>query len=463
VEPSDKPDMQNVVDFMALTSKLSGLSCDAAHPSLSALRDSVLGHGLVSAVQAAHATGNIAHAMQSFKEAICVSAFRIPASSADLAAMATRVTEGPLDQILEVVLDDVAKVRCLAKGVNFNAKPSARMASAPHERRLSVVMAFVSAVPSRPDDLFAGIWDDAVATDNVPKALELCSLQSSLTSLAVCLVRGHERCSGVVELVKDETKNFECANALRSVELISVALKQEAEAKQSFFPPGKQGDLNGYSRLCQLTLALHSRLRARFLSVVVDQCLGKADDLIKMCPHWTASITPTHLNVASAKRMLLDNDSVAQVPAGIRAYVLHRSATEDVFKLFGQDFATERPEVFENLLDTEVHARITCAVKSGINIIVNNSKNVKRASLIAELYKLVERQSKCFPKSKNGQEKHLELPASLQAALEKLKDDSSTASSKRSSTTASTRGDEGSASSSSAAPAAKRPKGREGV
>jgi len=52
----------------------------------------------------------------------------------------------------------------------------------------------------------------------------------------------------------------------------------------------------------------------------------------------------------------LDNDS-AQVPAGIRAYVLHRSATEDAFKLFGQDFATERPEVFENLLDTGVHAR----------------------------------------------------------------------------------------------------------
>ena len=98
-------------------------------------------------------------------------------------------------------------------------------------------------------------------------------------SLAVCLVRGHEGCSGVVELVKDETKQIECVNALCSVELISVAVKQEAEAKQTFFPPGQQGELN---RLCQLTLALHGRLRARFLSGVVDQCLVKADNVIKI-------------------------------------------------------------------------------------------------------------------------------------------------------------------------------------
>ena len=102
--------------------------------------------------------------------------------------------------------------------------------------------------------------------------------------------------------------------------------------------------------------------------------------------------------------MLLDNDAVAQVPAGIRAFVLQRSAAEDAFKFFGQDLATERPEVFENLLDTEVHARITCAVKSGINIIVNNGKNLKRASLIPELYTLVERQSKSLPELKYGQE-----------------------------------------------------------
>jgi hypothetical protein len=103
-------------------------------------------------------------------------------------------------------------------------------------------------------------------------------------------------------------------------------------------------------------------------------------------------------------------------------------------------------------LDSEVHARLTCAVKSAINIIANNSKNPKCGTLITELYALMDRQTKGLPKLKDGTQKSIELPASLKAALEKLKDKSGAATSAASSK-------QGSASASSllAAHGTKRP------
>ena len=253
-------------------------------------------------------------------------------------------------------------------------------------------------------------------------------MQSSLTSLAVCLHHGHEGCSGVRELIREEKKDLSCAHALRSVELISGALQQEVESKKSFFPQELQGELSGYSRLCLMSLAVQGRMRALYITRLIEECQAKADSMTKACPNWTTSITATSFNLAASKKMFLDNDAMAQVSAGVRAFVMHRTATEDVFKVFGQDCAVARPDVFESLLDQEVHARLTCAVKSGVNIVANNSKNPKRSSLTTELYAIVERQSKAMPKLGDGTRKPIELPASLRAALDKLRDDASAAS-----------------------------------
>ena len=313
----------------------------------------------------------------------------------------------------------------------------------------------------RPQKLFEGIWDDAVETHNTQKALELCSMQSSLTSMAVCLCHGHDGCSGVRELVTEEKKNLSCASALRSVELISGALKREVEAKQHFFPPAQQAQLSEFFRICQLSSALQSRMRSLYLTRVVEQCQAKAAEMTRACPTWTTSITPTSMNMAASKRLFFEGDVMAQVSPSVRAFVLQRTATEEVFKVFGQDFAADRPDVFENLVDSEVHARLTCAVKSAINIVGNNSKNPKRGSLITELYTLMDRQTKGLPKLKDGTQKSIELPASLRAALEMLKDNSgaatSPASSKRTSASASSSSAAHAASSASAAHATKRP------
>lgn len=471
-EPSEKPYMQKVVDFMSKKSELSRLCCDAAPPSLSTLCSSALEHGLVSAVQAKHCTGNIEDALLVFKQSICPLAFHIPASSADLEVAVARVQNCPVDELLQVGLNDVHEARALTKAVSFEGKPSVRMAASPHEKSLSVVNAANSAMgegfDERPQKLFEGIWDDAVETDNIQKALELCSMQSSLTSIAVCLCHGHDGCTGVRELLTEEKKNLSCANALRSVELISGALKQEVEAKQHFFPSAQQAQLSGYSQICQLSLALQSRLRSLYLTRVVEQCQAKAEEMTRACPTWTTSITPTSMNMAASKRLFFEGDGMAQVNPSVRAFILQRAATEEVFKVFGQDFAADLPDVFENLVDSEVHARLTCAVKSAVNIVANNSKNPRRGTLITELYTIMDRQSKGLPKLKDGTQKSMELPASLRAALEKLKDNSgaaaSAASSKQSSASASSssaapkRPGSSAASCSSAAPGAKRSK-----
>lgn len=454
-EPSEKPYMQMVVDFISKKSELSDLCCDAAPPSLSTLYRAALGHGLVSAVQTKHCTGNISEALLAFKQSICASAFCIPAS-ADLGAAVARFQNCFVDDILQEGLQDVHMARSLAAKVSFEGKPSVRMTASPHERSLSVVNAAISAMgegfDERPHNLFEGIWDDAVETANIQKALELCSMQSSLTSIAVCLCHGHDGCTGVRELITEGKQNLSCANALRSVELISGALQQEVEAKQHFFPPVQQAELSGYSRICQLSLALQNRLRSLYLTRVVEQCQARAEDMTKACPSWTKSITPTSMNMAASKKLFFEGDAMAQVSPSVRAFVLQRTATQEVFKVFGQDFAADHPDVFENLLDSEVHARLTCAVKSAINIIANNSKNPKCGTLITELYALMDRQTKGLPKLKDGTQKSIELPASLKAALEKLKDKSGAATS-----AASSKQGSASASSSLAAHGTKRP------
>ena len=461
--PGDKPYMQKVIDFVNAREELRRAPGEGVVPSLLELQRSALEHGLVAEIQGAHASGNVEEAMMAFKQASCVSACRVQVKAGDIAQSVRIMANADWPELLDAVFDDVGVARTLAKQVNFNEKPSARMASARHERAWSVVAAAISALgdAARPTTLFEGIWDDAVQLGEVHKALEFCSMQSSITSLAMCLVHAYDGCAGDLALVQEGTKDLQFANALRTAQLICDALAGELSAKKSFFPAGQQKQIEGYQLFCQLAAALQARVKASFLSRAVEQCVAKADDMIKACPNWTPVISATNFNLAASKRLFLDSDSVSQVAKGIRVFVLHRGAVEDAFKLLGQDFAVERPDVFENVLDNEIHARLTCAIKSAVNIIANG-KNPKRGTLITELYMLLEKQSKSLPKLKASaqsgpKEKRLALPECLKGALDKLKDDdgSGAGSSKRSCTAPRSCT---TASSSSTAPAAKRKK-----
>ena len=131
---------------------------------------------------------------------------------------------------------------------------------------MEFVAAAISALgdAARPTTLFEGIWDDAVQLGEVHKALEFCSMQSSITSLAMCLVHAYDGCAGDLALVQEGTKDLQFANALRTAQLICDALAGELSAKKSFFPAGQQKQIEGYQLFCQLAAALQARVRASF-------------------------------------------------------------------------------------------------------------------------------------------------------------------------------------------------------
>ena len=433
VEGSNElPYMQKVVNFATLCSgvrefaQAGSLSSHFAQ-ELAKLLDE---HAFMRSLVDTHASTRIEDVMEVFRQSLCHE--HCTSEVADEADYLTLVTGSPLDDLSGLLFGDPAAVsactddaaHCFLGGGNFQG--------AAHERALLVLTTAVSALgPSTlRQDFFDGLWDGAVADDQVQKALGLCRTYAHTTTLAICLSFALKSCQEkhpfvtIAEGTAEQKEDLRCFVAVKMASQTLNTVRGDIDAKLRFYPDQQQETLRGMLTFCKFAKAAIDRLMGA-LTYNAISCFGKhSEDLASSCPNWMPLITHKTLNMSGAKKMLMDGDAIAAVSSGVRKFCFVRQVLEDGFRALKLDFATANQELYETAIDDEIHARLTVALKTAIQILANGANHPRCKALISEFHNLITKQNAAIAKLTTQRvaktKKTIQLPASVQEALSNL-------------------------------------------
>ena len=430
------PYMQMVLNFVTSSSGVRQCDMSGASRIAQNMHAELSDHAFLVHLERWHATSRVVEIMLTLKQNLCHAECQLEAGS-EIEEKRQQISTEPLESLASILFVDPDCISRLGVQVSscFLKAPSVSLEDAAHERAMAVATLVVSALGREllPEDLFDGIWDNALADGgSCQKALEFSRLCTCTTSLAFCMSFVLKFCREgspiVVTIEKDNVQEEEadkrCFVALQSARLMVKHLKAEIAGKARYYPTEKQDELQGILGFCSLAEVAAERLTGALAFSVKTFFAKRSEDMVQSCPNWMPVITNTTLNMAAAKRMLLDGDAIAQVSSGVRKFGFLRAVAEEAFQMLGICFPTANHDMYETGIDNEIHARLTVALKTAVGILDNHSKNPKRNLLISEFLSLVAKQNTAIAKlktqAKAKEKKTMQLPGSVKAALDKL-------------------------------------------
>ena len=429
---AELPYMQKVVNFVTLCSGVRELAQAESLSShfaqeLAKLLDE---HAFMRSLVSTHASHRIDDVMTVLRQSLCHE--HCATDVADEADYLARVTGNPLDELGGLLFGDLAAVSACTDGAAHCFLGGGSFEGAAHERALLVLSTAVSALGPdtlRPD-FFEGFWNNAVADNQVQKALGLCRVYGHTTSLAICLCFALTSCRemqpfvATAEGTDEQKEDLRCFVALKMARQTLNTLRGDIDAKLRFYPEEQQVILKGMLTFCKLAEAAVNRFTGVLTYNANTSFAKHSQDLASVCPNWMPLITQKTLNMSGAKKMLMDGDAIAAVSSGVRKFCFVRQVLEDGFRVLKVDFAMANQELYETAIDNEIHARLTVALKTAIQILANGAKNPRCQVLISEFHNLITKQNAAIAKLTTQRvaktKKSIQLPASIQEALSKL-------------------------------------------